>query len=171
MSPGASGPTLVVRAIASAAEREACARLMSDSEPWRTLGRDYETSLALLSDPTREAYWIEHAGAWAGFLLLYLHGPFRGYIQTICLDPACRGRGVGTLALGWAEARIFRESPNVFLCVSDFNHGALRLYQRLGYELVGALSDFLASGSAELLLRKTRGPWATFQPSPADARG
>jgi ribosomal protein S18 acetylase RimI-like enzyme len=162
------GRALVVRPIASAAEREACARLMSDSEPWRTLGRDYETSLALLSDPTREAYWIEHAGAWAGFLLLYLHGPFRGYIQTICLDPACRGHGVGTMALGWAEERIFRESPNVFLCVSDFNRGALRLYQRLGYELVGALPDFLVSGSAELLLRKTRGPWVAFRPSPTD---
>ena len=162
---------LAVRPVATAAEREACARLMSASEPWRTLGRDYETSLALVSDPTREAYWIEHAGLWAGFLLLYLHGPFRGYIQTICLEPACRGRGVGTLALGWAEGRIFRESPNVFLCVSDFNDGALRLYQRLGYELVGALSDFLVPGSAELLLRKSRGPWSTFQPAPADATG
>jgi ribosomal-protein-alanine N-acetyltransferase len=160
---------LRVRPIASAAEREACARLMSGSEPWLTLGRDYATSLALVSDPSREAWWIEHAGAWAGFLLLYLQGPFRGYIQTICLAPGCRGRGVGTLALAWAEERIFRESPNVFLCVSDFNQGALRLYQRLGYQLVGELTDFLVPGSAELLLRKTRGPWSTFRPTPADA--
>jgi ribosomal protein S18 acetylase RimI-like enzyme len=98
-----------------------------------------------------------------------MHGPFRGYIQTICLNSACRGLGVGTRGLGWAEERIFRESPNVFLCVSDFNRGALRLYQRLGYELVGALPDFLVAGSAELLLRKTRGPWGTFRPSPAVA--
>ena len=161
---------LRVRPIASAAEREACARLMSGSEPWITLGRDYATSLTLVSDPSPEAWWIEHAGVWAGFLLLYLQGPFRGYIQTICLDPACRGRGVGTLALAWAEERIFRESPNVFLCVSDFNRDALRLYQRLGYRLVGELADFLVPGSAELLLRKTRGPWSTFRPAPADAR-
>ena len=165
-----SGP-LAVRPLAMAAEREACARLMSESEPWRTLGRDYATSLALVSDPTREAYWLEHAGAWAGFMLLYLHGPFRGYIQTICLDPAQRGRGVGTLALRWAEERIFRESPNVFLCVSDFNHAALRLYQRLGYEVVGPLRDFLVPGSAELLLRKTRGPWSSFAPAPAGRAG
>jgi ribosomal protein S18 acetylase RimI-like enzyme len=160
---------LTVRPIGSAAEREACARLMSESEPWLTLGRDYAASLALISDPTREAWWIEHDGAWAGFLLLYLQGPFRGYIQTLCLAPACRGRGVGTLALAWAEERIFRESPNVFLCVSDFNPGALRLYQRLGYQLVGALPDFLVPGSAELLLRKTRGPWSAFTPAPRDA--
>jgi [ribosomal protein S18]-alanine N-acetyltransferase len=157
---------LTVRPISSPAEREACARLMSESEPWRTLGRDYAASLALVSDPSREAYWIEHAGEWAGFLLLYLEGPFRGYIQTICLGPTCRGRGVGTAVLRWAEERIFRVSPNVFLCVSDFNTGALRLYRRHGYELVGALPDFLVAGSAELLLRKTRGPWSSFRPSP-----
>jgi len=59
----------------------------------------------------------------------------------------------------------------VFLCVSDFNHGALRLYRRLGYELVGPLGDFLVPGSAELLLRKSRGPWSTFRPAAADATG
>ena len=53
----------------------------------------------------------------------------------------------------------------MFLCVSDFNTGALRLYRRLGYELIGALPDFLVGGSAELLLRKTRGPWSTFRPA------
>ena len=159
--------TLAIRPVGSAAEREACAKLMTESEPWRTLQRDFETALALVSDPTRETYWIEHAGAWAGFLLLYLQGPFRGYIQTICLVPDVRGQGLGTAVLRWAEERIFRESPNVFLCVSDFNTGALRLYRRLGYELIGALPDFLVAGSAELLLRKTRGPWSSFRPPPA----
>lgn len=155
---------LELRPLASDAEREACARLMSASEPWRTLGRDYEASLAIVSDPTREAYWIGHEGEWAGFLLLYLRGPFRGYVQTICLRDSFRGRGLGSEVLAWAEERIFRESPNVFLCVSDFNTGALRLYRRLGYEVVGPLTDFLVPGSAELLLRKTRGPWSTWRP-------
>ncbi len=157
-----------IRPVGSVTEREACARLMIASEPWVTLGRDFETALALVSDPTREAYWIEHAGAWAGFLLLYLQGPFRGYIQTICLAPELQGLGLGSAVLRWAEDRIFRESPNVFLCVSDFNTGALRLYRRLGYDLIGALPDFLIAGSAELLLRKSRGPWSTFRPAPAD---
>jgi ribosomal protein S18 acetylase RimI-like enzyme len=156
---------LLVRPIGPPPEREACARLMAESEPWRTLGRDYDASLAILSDPTRDTFWVEHDGAWAGFLILYLHGPFRGYVQTICLRESCRGRGVGSAVLAWAEARIFRDSPNVFLCVSDFNTAALRLYRRLGYEVVGPLPDFLVTGSAELLLRKTRGPWAGFRPA------
>jgi ribosomal protein S18 acetylase RimI-like enzyme len=58
--------------------------------------------------------------------------------------------------------RIFRESPTVFLCVSNFNTGARRLYERLGYEVVGSLRDFLVAGRAEVLLRKSRGPWSTF---------
>lgn len=50
----------------------------------------------------------------------------------------------------------------MFLCVSDFNPRARALYERLGYELVGELPDFLVRGQAELLYRKTRGPWAEF---------
>jgi len=49
-------------------------------------------------------------------------------------------------------------------CVSDFNTGALRPYRRLGYELVGPLTDFLVTGSAERLLRKSRGPWSSWRP-------
>jgi RimJ/RimL family protein N-acetyltransferase len=35
---------------------------------------------------------------------------------------------------------------------------ARRLYERLGYELIGELRDDLVRGSSELLLRKTIGP-------------
>ncbi|MGH7516766.1 MAG: GNAT family N-acetyltransferase [Gemmatimonadales bacterium] len=153
---------LTIRPIATDDERRHCATLMAESEPWRTLGRGYEASLAVVSDPTREVYWIEHAGAWGGFLVLHMGGPFRGYIQTVCLRDECRGRGLGSAVIAWAEERIFRESPNVFLCVSDFNAGARRLYERLGYQVVGSLRDFLVAGRAEVLLRKSRGPWSTF---------
>ena len=46
----------------------------------------------------------------------------------------------------FAEQRIWRDHQNVFLCVSSFNHAARRFYQRLGYQQVGELSDFLVSG-------------------------
>ena len=72
-------------------------------------------------------------------------------------------RGVGRRLLAFAEERIFRESPNVFLCVSSFNAGARRLYLRLGYELIGELKDYIVRGHSELLMRKTRGPLREFQ--------
>lgn len=135
-----------------------CARLMTGSEPWLTLGRDYETALALLTNPAKERYLLRHAGTPVGFLILDLTGPFKGYIQTICMAPEARGRGFGSKALQWAEERIFRESPNVFMCVSSFNAGARRLYERLGFEVVGTLREYVIRGQDELLLRKTRGP-------------
>ena len=97
----------------------------------------------------------------AGLLILNLRGAFVGYIQTVCVAPEYRGRGVGTALVAFAEERIFREHKNAFICVSDFNHGARRLYERLGYRLVGELTEYVVSGHSELLLRKTRGPLTT----------
>jgi len=149
---------LTVRPLASDEEREQCARLMASSEPWITLGRDYETSLRLLADPSREVYVGFLGKTFAGFLILCLQGVFVGYIQTICIAPALRNRGIGQRLLAFAEERIFREWPNVFLCVSSFNEGARRLYKRLRYEQVGELQDYLVRGQSELLLRKSQGP-------------
>jgi ribosomal protein S18 acetylase RimI-like enzyme len=38
----------------------------------------------------------------------------------------------------------------------------MRLYERLGYQLVGTLTDYLIEGRDELLYRKSLGPWSTF---------
>jgi [ribosomal protein S18]-alanine N-acetyltransferase len=139
-----------------------CARLMATSEPWVTLGRSVEASLAIVRDPTREVYLARDPHGIAGFLILCMTGAFVGYIQTICIDPRCRGQGLGSKLVAFAEERILRVSPNIFMCVSSFNHGARRLYQRLGYTVVGELSDYIVQGESEILLRKTRGPLADF---------
>jgi ribosomal protein S18 acetylase RimI-like enzyme len=135
---------------------------MSESEPWVTLGRSYSASLRILQHPTRERYVAHLGGELVGFLILSLEGSLSGYLQTVCVAPLFRGQGLGSRLVAFAEERIFREHPNVFLCVSSFNAPALRLYRRLGYALVGELTDFLVQGHAELLLRKTRGPLSTF---------
>lgn len=155
---------VVIRRLAGRAEAEACARMMAESEPWLTLGRGLAACLALMEDPAKESYVALEGGAAAGLLVLDLRGPFRGYIQSVCVAGALRGRGIGTALVRFAEARVFRVSPNVFLCVSSFNPGARRLYERLGYTLVGALEDFLVPGHAELLFRKSIASFATFAP-------
>lgn len=139
-----------------------CARMMSESEPWITLGRDYESCRHALGDPSRERYVAEDADGLAGFLILNMKGPLAGYIQTVCVAPARRGRGIGTLLVRFAEERSFHDSPNVFLCVSSFNSGARRLYERLGYRVVGELSDYVVAGHSEILMRKTIGPTRDF---------
>ncbi len=149
---------LTIRSLETRAEAEACARMMADTEPWITLRRDYEACLRVVLDETRERYVAYRGADLAGLLILNLKGAFVGYIQTVCAAPQARGTGVGTALVAFAEERIFREFKNVFICVSDFNRGARRLYERLGYQLVGELVDYVVAGHSELLLRKTRGP-------------
>lgn len=131
---------------------------MAASEPWMTLGAGYERSLKLLSNDTRERYLAKVSGERAGFLVISMQGAFVGYVQLVGVAPAFRGQGVGGSLIRFAEQRIFRETPNVFICVSDFNEAAQGFYAKLGYERVGELKDFIVAGRSEILLRKTIGP-------------
>jgi [ribosomal protein S18]-alanine N-acetyltransferase len=155
-----------IQRMESDAEASACADLMASSEPWLTLGRSYEASLAILRDPTREVFILQdHQAELAGFLILCMTGAFVGYIQTICIHPDRRGQGLGSRLLEFAEQRILSHFPNVFMCVSSFNRDARRLYERLGYRVVGELTDYIVAGHSEILLRKTVGPLGMARPS------
>jgi ribosomal protein S18 acetylase RimI-like enzyme len=134
------------------------AKVMAESEPWATLGTGYERSLNLLSNAARERYLVRVAGEPAGFLMISMQGAFVGYIQLLGVAPEFRGRGAGKALIEFAEQRIFRETPNVFICVSDFNREAQGFYARMGYQRIGELKDFIIPGHAEILLRKTIGP-------------
>jgi len=149
--------SLTIRPLGEDADARRCARLMSSSEPWITLGRGYEESLKLLNDPTRESYVARLGTEIVGFVILNMVGAFTGYIQTVCVAPEHRNRGIGRELIAFAEKRIWRDSPNVFMCVSDFNPGARRLYERLGYKVVGELTDYVIKGRSEILLRKSTG--------------
>jgi ribosomal protein S18 acetylase RimI-like enzyme len=155
---------LEIRPFASEAEADACARMMSATDPWKALGRGREACLRMLQDVSRERYAAFRDGALVGFLVLNLRGAFVGYLQTICIDEPYRGRGLGARLIAFAEERIFREWPNVFLCVSSFNPDARRLYERLGYRAIGTLTDYIVAGNDEVLMRKTRGPLDGYRP-------
>jgi ribosomal protein S18 acetylase RimI-like enzyme len=49
------------------------------------------------------------------------------------------------------------------MCVSSFNTDAQRLYERLGYQRIGELTDYIVAGQSEILLRKTIGPLTGFR--------
>jgi [ribosomal protein S18]-alanine N-acetyltransferase len=155
--------TLSIALLAGEAEAQACARMMAESEPWLTLGRTYQASLAVVQDPSREVYVARDESGLAGFLILCMTGAFVGYIQTVCIHPDRRGQGLGSKLVDFAEQRILAESPNVFMCVSSFNRDARRLYERLGYQVIGELTDYIVQGHSEILLRKSLGPLAGFR--------
>ena len=49
-------PTIEIRKLQGICEAEICARMMTDSEPWAVLGQTYDTSLEIVTDPSREVY-------------------------------------------------------------------------------------------------------------------
>jgi len=135
----------------------ACALLMSRSEPWITLQRNYEKCLQSLHGDFKEKYMVTENNEFAGFVILQIVGSFKGYIQTICIKPEYRNQGIGTTVLKLCEERISKISSNIFMCVSSFNDKAQKLYFSLGYEQVGELKDFIIEGHSEYLLRKIIG--------------
>jgi len=140
---------------ASPEEREWCAELMANSEPWTTLGRGLGTCRAAC----RHAEYlllVAHAGpAPLGFILLHPRGVAGSpYVASVAVAPSFRGRGIGALLLGHAELYFAAGAGHMFLCVSSFNERARRLYQRLGYEAVGELKDYIIDGASEILMHK-----------------
>ena len=151
-----------IRPVASEAERERCAAMMAVSEPWMTFGRTFEACLKSLQTQHTELYVAVEGDEVRGFIMLMMHGALVGYIRILCIDPGFRGHGLGTQLVAFAEERIFRESPNVWLFVTEFNTRARALYARLGYETVGEVRDYIVRGYSEILMRKSRGPLAEF---------
>jgi ribosomal protein S18 acetylase RimI-like enzyme len=135
-----------------------CAQMMSKSDPWITLGMNYDQCLKAFMGPLKEIYVLVIEKEIAGFVIIQICGSFKGYIQTICISAAYRGKGFGKILLQFCEERILKISPNIFICVSSFNKDAIKLYYESGYKLVGELDSFVKEGFTELLLRKTFGP-------------
>ena len=156
---------LLIRPLGNEAEARYCAGFLVASDPWVTLGLTFEQVLERLTDPTREIHVAAVDKEIAGVLILFLDGVLKGYIQTIAVQPDWRSHGIGKRLMSFAEERIFRISPNVFLCVSSFNLDAQKFYEQLGYQRVGELADFVTLGHSEILMRKTRGPLLGFKPA------
>ena len=146
------------------ADVEAAAKLMSNNDPWLTLGRTYEKCLAVIRNPLAEVYVAKSDGVVIGLAVIQLKGALVGYIQTLLIAPEFQGHTLGRQMITFLENRIYEVSPNVFMCVSDFNVNAQRLYKKMGYEIIGEIKNYIADGYSEFLLRKTTGALNDFTP-------
>jgi ribosomal-protein-alanine N-acetyltransferase len=141
-------------------DRDAVIRMLADSDPWKRLGYTavhWERFLHPLPQG-REALVIERARGVAGVAILRQRFLFGDYLELLAIDRSAQGQGLGRMLLAHVEAIVFARVKNLFLCVSDFNGGARRFYQRYGYQEIGPIPNFLIPGTAEILLRKTTGP-------------
>lgn len=138
---------------ARAGEPEWCARVMASSDPWITLGRNFDDCLGRLTHPEYRLLVARIADAPAGFVLLHRRG-FAGspYIAAIAVGAGHRGCGIGTALLERAE----QEFPArfVFLLVSSFNERARALYERFGYRRIGEIENYVVEGASEIVMSK-----------------
>jgi ribosomal-protein-alanine N-acetyltransferase len=140
--------------LASCADREWCAQLMSSSEPWITLGRDFAACLASCHRPEIVVLVARRAGARCGLVLLHPTGVAGSpYITSIATTTDVRGQGVGSALLDASE-KWFPGARHMFLCVSSFNPRARQFYERHGYTKVGEFADYLIVGASEILMHK-----------------
>jgi len=141
---------------ATASDREWAAALMTRSEPWVTLGRTLNASRASVADADYQVFVADQDGDPLGFLILDPRGVAGApYIKSVGVRDDVRGRGVGSRLVAHAEMVCRQDGArDVFLCVSSFNPRARALYERLGYQSIGELTDFVIAGASESLLRK-----------------
>ena len=141
--------------LANPHDREWAAQLMARSEPWTTLRRSLDVCRAVLNDPEFQVFVARSGSDRCGFLILDPRGVAGApYLKSIATADGYRDRGIGTALIRFAEDHFRPHARVLFLCVSSFNDGARRLYERLGYERVGELKDLAVEGASEWLMCK-----------------
>jgi ribosomal protein S18 acetylase RimI-like enzyme len=126
--------------------REWMAAAMATTDPWVTLGRGLDACrAAVASQPGATLFaasqprvvaasgpgaGLPAPGDLVGGLLLRWKGMAGApYIAALVVGPGARGCGVGSALVARAEAEAVASGAKaLFLCVSDFNLGAQRLY-------------------------------------------
>jgi ribosomal protein S18 acetylase RimI-like enzyme len=135
---------------------------MASSDPWVTLGRGFDACLAACTSALDVLEIAESGGERCGLVLVRPAGVAGApYIVSIAVAPSFRGRGVGAALLEHVEGTYRGRSRHLFLCVSSFNPGARRFYERHGFEAVGTLKAFLIEGADEVLMYKRLTPAAS----------
>ena len=146
-----------IRLLSEPSQFDRCARMMAVQDPWKRIGFSVDDCRGSFEGDWREVHGLFQEGELCGFAVIQPKGTFKGYIQTLCIDPGFQRRGLGSVLLEHCESVIRTYSPNVFICVSEFNTVARNLYRFHGYSEVGTLDNFLKPGFHELLLRKSFG--------------
>ena len=140
--------------------------LLLNRDPWATLGFVDEDIDGLMAASSASLTIVARQGSrTVGFALTGADFLLGGYLRILVVAHDMLGQGIGSRLLAAFEQRAFERWPNAYLCVSEFNLPGQQFYFSRGYQVVGTLPHLLVPGHAEILLRKTRGPWRAFAAS------
>jgi ribosomal-protein-alanine N-acetyltransferase len=100
----------------------------------------------------------EVAGELAGFCVVHVERGGVGYVVTLDVAPSWRRQGLAAMLMERVEVQA-REAGcgAMVLHVFDGNQGAVRFYERSGYELVGRDVGFYGDGVDAMVYRKALG--------------
>ena len=82
------------------------------------------------------------------------HSENMAWVATVGVLPEYRGRGFGTALMSACEEQL--GIPTIRLSVRLSNEGAVRLYQRLGYQTVGIWPSYYLDGEDAVVMEKQR---------------
>ena len=155
---GLDGPEDMVRLFAGKVDRSACWTAVVDGRIAGILTRQSggEEFYKISARRLLASFWpLKTLRVLFNFFLLNESPPRDAlYVESIAVDAEIRGLGIGGKLMAEAEGRA-RELglPLLALDVIGDNHGAIRLYERLGYEIVKTTRGFLVkfvTGSDEV---------------------
>jgi len=97
----------------------------------------------------------EESGHVVGYVSAVIRRDGQGHIVSICVDPEHRRRGIGTALM----VEVLRRIKELGLCsvrleVRVSNVGAQRLYQKLGFRVVGRIQNYYPDGEDALVMVK-----------------
>ena len=134
------------------------AALISSSDPWVTLRRDFDSCLRACTAPSDVLEIADMGGERCGLVLVRPAGVAGApYIVSIAVAATHRSQGVGAALLAHVEQVYRSRSRHLFLCVSSFNPRARHFYERYGFKVIGTLQDFIIEGADEILMHKPLG--------------
>jgi ribosomal protein S18 acetylase RimI-like enzyme len=93
-----------------------------------------------------------------GFIWYERHGAFgmHTYLHMIAIKEEFRNMGIGKKLIAHFEANTFKNDNIIFLMVADFNTEARKLYETIGYKLVGMIPGFYRESIDEYLMMKSK---------------
>ncbi len=126
-------------------------------DPWVRYPLTHDALAKFLGtiEPSAPRYLIREGGDAAGTLTVRLNWLGGPYLQFLAVVPTHQKNGIGALALSWFEGAARKEKArNLWVAASDFNAGAIRLYERHGFQRVAVIDSLIADGLDEVLMRK-----------------
>lgn len=108
----------------------------------RRASKDFASNVRHMIE--RDLWWVAES---YGRLVFFTNiGPWcrtTAQLQGIWTPPELRGKGLGTAALAGICDRLLESTPTLSLYVNDFNHAAIALYRRVGFEHVSDYTTML----------------------------